>query len=160
LSGEKKTNLRLSDFMGVIPAITGKVELVYEGEQEGAAVVASYLIGDAIKSLFPKYFPEIQKLEREDEQTPYTELLEYIFNESGFHLEDSCSDKEYKKTLDNIKPLTALLNKYQKDISKEDKHFWMEFILWGLVEHDKLSKERVNESYEFKDVFAKYISRF
>ena len=29
---------RLSDFDGIIPAITGKVELVYEGEQEGAEV--------------------------------------------------------------------------------------------------------------------------
>lgn len=159
LTGEKKTQLRLSDFMGIIPAITGKVELVYEGEQEGAAVVASYLIGDAIKTLFPKYFPEIQKLEKQDEQTPYTELLEYIFNESGFHLADDISDKEYQKILNEIKPLTALLNKFQKDIAKEDKYFWMEFILWALVEFDKLSKERFSEGYEFKDIFAKYISR-
>ena len=34
-SGEKSTFARISDFTGVIPAITGKVELVYEGEQEG-----------------------------------------------------------------------------------------------------------------------------
>ena len=45
--------MRLSDFMGVIPAITGKVELVYEGEQEGAAVVAQHLINDAIRTFFP-----------------------------------------------------------------------------------------------------------
>lgn len=49
--------------MGIIPAITGKVELVYEGEQEGAGVVAEHLIGDAIKTFFPNYFPKIEKLE-------------------------------------------------------------------------------------------------
>jgi len=33
LNGSDQTVVRLSDFMGIIPAITGKVELVYEGEQ-------------------------------------------------------------------------------------------------------------------------------
>ena len=31
LNGEKKTMVRIADFWGVIPSITGKVELVYEG---------------------------------------------------------------------------------------------------------------------------------
>ena len=34
-SGEEGTTVRMSDFMGVVPSITGKIELVYEGEQEG-----------------------------------------------------------------------------------------------------------------------------
>src|SRR5690606_27731760 len=66
-SGTSHTSVRLSDFMGVIPAITGKVELVYEGEQEGANFVAEELIDQAIQSLFPLYFPKIQKLERPDQ---------------------------------------------------------------------------------------------
>jgi magnesium chelatase subunit I len=57
-TGAEKTTLRLSDFMGIIPAITGKVELVYEGEQEGAGAVAQHLIGDAIKTFFSLYFPK------------------------------------------------------------------------------------------------------
>jgi magnesium chelatase subunit I len=60
-AGHVTTSVRLSDFMGIIPAITGKVELVYEGEQEGAAVVAQHLIGDAIHTFFPAYFPKIEK---------------------------------------------------------------------------------------------------
>jgi hypothetical protein len=64
-SGADATTVRLSDFMGIIPAITGKVELVYEGEQEGAAVVAQHLIGDAIHTFFPAYFPKIEKLEKD-----------------------------------------------------------------------------------------------
>ena len=56
LSGDDKTMIRLNDFDGIIPAITGKVELVYEGEQEGAQVVAETLIKNAIKTLFPSYF--------------------------------------------------------------------------------------------------------
>ena len=37
------------------------MELVYEGEQEGAAFVANHLIENAIKTLFIKYFPKIEK---------------------------------------------------------------------------------------------------
>lgn len=55
-NGDDTTTIRLSDFLGIIPAITGKVELVYEGEQEGAAQVAYNLIGEAVKSLFPEFF--------------------------------------------------------------------------------------------------------
>merc|ERR1711991_1117423 len=47
-NGDKETVVRLGDFMGIIPAITGKVELVYEGEQEGAAEVAKNLIAEAV----------------------------------------------------------------------------------------------------------------
>ena len=70
ISGDEKTMIRLSDFDGIIPAITGKVELVYEGEQEGAQVVSEKLIKNAIKKLFPSYFPEIKKLEKQDAETP------------------------------------------------------------------------------------------
>jgi len=75
LTGAETTMVRLSDFLGVIPAITGKIELVYEGEQEGADGVAEILIDDAVKTLFPKYFPKINKLERKDAETPYDGLL-------------------------------------------------------------------------------------
>src|SRR5215212_1754765 len=52
LTGEKAATIRITDFAGVVPAITGKVELVYEGEQEGAHIVAKNLVGKAIRTLF------------------------------------------------------------------------------------------------------------
>lgn len=61
MNGEKKTFVRVSDFWGVIPSITGKLELVYEGEQEGPFIVALNLIGKAIRSQFVKYFPAPEK---------------------------------------------------------------------------------------------------
>ncbi len=159
LNGEEKTSVRLSDFMGIIPAITGKVELVYEGEQEGADKVAQHLIGDAIKTMFPKYFPKIEKLEKENEETPYSDLLEWFFNESGFQLLDDALDEEYAFALNEIKPLDTLLKKHQGKLEKKDLLFWKEFILWALVEHQKLSKERVAAGYQFKDWFGGYIDR-
>ncbi|MFV8360888.1 AAA family ATPase [Flavobacterium sp. LS1P3] len=158
-SGADKTRLRLSDFMGIIPAITGKVELVYEGEQEGAAVVAQHLIGDSIHTFFPAYFPKIEKLEKQDDKTPYTDIIEWFFAESGFELLDDCSDEEYERILGSIVPLEVLIKKYQPQLEKEDKFFMKEFILWGLVEYKKLSKDRFSEGYQFKDIYGSFISK-
>lgn len=158
-SGTETTTVRLSDFMGIIPAITGKVELVYEGEQEGAAAVAQHLIGDAIHTFFPAFFPKIEKLERDVESSPYAQLLEWFFAETGFELLDNASDEEYQKTLDAILPLNDLIEKYQADFPKEDRYFLKEFILWGLVEYDKLSKDRFEKGYQIKDLYSNYINK-
>jgi magnesium chelatase subunit I len=158
-SGEDKTSVRLSDFMGIIPSITGKVELVYEGEQEGAAEVAQHLIGDAIHTFFPAYFPKIEKLEKDIDASPYAKILEWFFTETGFELLDDASDDEYKKQLDAVKPLEYLIQKYQPEIPLAEKYFLKEFVLWGLVEYNKLSKDRVEEGYQFKDLYSNYINK-
>ncbi|MBT8245447.1 MAG: sigma 54-interacting transcriptional regulator [Winogradskyella sp.] len=158
LSGDEKTTIRLSDFTGVIPAITGKVELVYEGEQEGADFVANALMDSAIKTLFPRYFPKVEKLQKQDEETPYDDLISWFFNSDGFELLDDYDDVTYRAKLDEVTPLDALLADYQPDIEKEDIYFEKEFILWGLTQFKKLSKYRYSEGLQFKDPYGSYIS--
>jgi magnesium chelatase subunit I len=159
MNGNDTTSVRLSDFMGIIPAITGKVELVYEGEQEGAAVVAQHLISDAVKSFFPAYFPKIEKLERDADASPYAKILEWFFAETGFELLDDATDEVYKKQLDTIQPLEDLIQKYQPNFPTQDNYFLKELVLWGLVEFNKLSKERFNEGYQFKDLYSSFITK-
>ena len=52
---------RLSDLAMLLPAITGKVEMVYEGEQQGAEVVARKLIGEAVAKLFATKLPPVER---------------------------------------------------------------------------------------------------
>ncbi|MFD0797794.1 magnesium chelatase [Maribacter chungangensis] len=158
LTGADKTMVRLSDFLGVIPAITGKIELVYEGEQEGADGVAGILIDDAVKSLFPEYFPEINKLERKDAETPYDELLHWFFQGEGFELLDDFTDEEYKRTLDSIPALNELVKAHQPDFPKEDVYFLKELALWGLVSYKKLNKQRFEDGFQFKDLYSGFIN--
>lgn len=158
LSGESKTTIRLSDFMGVVPAITGKIELVYEGEQEGAGFVAETLMEEAIKTLFPTLFPKINKLERKDAETPYDDVISWFFDQEGFELFDEDSDKVYKEKLDKITPLTALINEHLPDLDKKESYFVKELALWGLVAHKKLSKYRFSNGVRFKDLYGSYIS--
>ena len=159
MHNEKKTVVRLTDFMGVIPSITGKVELVYEGEQEGAAFVAQSLIGNAIKTLFENYFPKIEKLNRPDAQDPYQELIDWFMYQGAFDLTDECSTVTYNSIIDEVSPLETLIKKYQPTICVEDRRFMKEFLLWGLVEHKKLSKERYADGVMFKDLYSNYISK-
>ncbi len=157
-TGDGSTSVRLSDFIGVIPAITGKVELVYEGEQEGADFVANMLLGNAIKTLFPKYFPEIKKLEKQDEKTPYDDLISWFFNSDGIELLDNFNDATYKSKLEEIQPLDYLIKEYQPDINQRDIYFEKEFILWGLVQFKKLSKYHYENGLQFQDPYGSYIN--
>ncbi|MGB7785665.1 MAG: magnesium chelatase [Salinimicrobium sp.] len=157
-NGETETLLRFGDFLGVIPSITGKIELVYEGEQEGSAEVAQQLIGEAVKTLFPKLFPKIEKLTKEEDEDPYAEVVEWFFSESGFELLDETKDDEYKKALDSIPALDRLIDKYQPETPEKDRFFLKEFILWGLVEYKKLNKYRFAQGVQFKDIYGSYIS--
>ena len=158
ISGADKTTVRLSDFLGVIPAITGKIELVYEGEQEGADVVANILIDEAVKSIFPEFFPKIEKLERKDTEGPFDELVNWFFEGEGFELLDDYTDAEYKRALDSIPPLDGLIKETNPEATKTDSYFLKELLLWGLVSYKKLSKNRFSEGFQFKDLYGSFIS--
>ncbi len=158
MNGEEKSCIRMSDFLGIIPAINGKVELVYEGEQEGAEQISYHLISQACKTLFPNYFPEIKKLEKQDEDGPYDKLLGWFFSDNELFLEDTLNDGLYKDTLENLPDIKNILSTHQPDCPKEDIHFMMEFLLWGLEANKRLNKYRTLEGFQFKDALGSYIS--
>ncbi|SNR37375.1 MoxR family ATPase [Lutibacter flavus] len=157
-SGEKTTTVRFSDVLGVIPAITGKIELVYEGEQEGAAFVAESLIGNAAKTLFANHFPAIKKLKHENEKDPYGEVLDWFFENGSFELMDDASEKDYSTILNSITPLDSIINKFMSEIEIKDRLFVKEFVLWSLVENKKLNKQRITKGFSFRDTLGAYLS--
>ncbi len=59
IAGEKDVTVRISDIYAALPAITGKLELEYEGEQRGAANIARDLIRAAAGKTFEFYFDNI-----------------------------------------------------------------------------------------------------
>ena len=58
-TGEKSVVARVADIYAALPAITGKLELEYEGELKGADTVARELIRTAVGRVFSKHFTDI-----------------------------------------------------------------------------------------------------
>ena len=151
MSNQKKTSVRMTDFIAVIPAITGKVELVYEGEQEGAENVALLLLGNAIKTLFNQSFREIKKLSKPGSSDEFDQVVSWFMENSSFSLSSDLSDKEYAEILNNVVPLEEIVEMYQVLASEQDKLFLKEFLLWGLVEYNKLDKQENKGGFQFED---------
>ncbi|SFJ12611.1 magnesium chelatase subunit I [Kaistella treverensis] len=147
-SGENKTSIRLMDFMSIIPSITGKIELVYEGEQEGADHVAKLLIDQAVMTQFEMIFPRIPKLEKDGVKTAYTDLIQW-FNQKSIQLNYSDSDDELNRKLDSIKPLNEIISEYAKELETEDQNFCKELILWALTISKKLDKSESENTFTF-----------
>lgn len=156
-NGGQQTNVRLSDFMGIIPAITGKVELMYEGEQEGASTVVLSLIEDAISTLFNSMFPKVELLERDDEVNPYDEIVRWFLDSDGIQIPEAINDDAYQNVLEQVTPIRKLIRKYQPDTKDEDVYFLSEFILWGLTIFRKLSKYQLKGGTQFQDNFQGYL---
>jgi magnesium chelatase subunit I len=159
ITHDTKTAVRMSDFLGVITAINGKIELVYEGEQEGASEVAYHLISSAIKTLFPLYFPKIEKLEKPNVEGPYDELLRWFFKENELFIEDDTDEKNHRKSLDVIPAIKKIMKKFQSEVDQKDYYFMVEFLLWGIEAQQKLNKLRTFEGIQFKDSLGSFISR-
>ncbi|MEE3085646.1 MAG: magnesium chelatase, partial [Bacteroidota bacterium] len=155
---DAQTSIRVSDFMGIIPSITGKVELLYEGEQEGAYAVAELLIADSIKTIFENYFPKINKLEKEDETTEYDDILRWFIESSKFELQHYLPQREYESKILSVAPLNELVKKYLPNLEEKDQYFAMELVLWGLAVNKKLSKKQLEGGIHFQDNYGSFIS--
>ena len=147
-TGSDKTTIRLVDFMSIIPSITGKIELVYEGEQEGADEVAKLLIDNAVMVQFEKLFPRISKLEKDGLKTPYTDLIQW-FDNNYIELNYTDTDDEFFSSLKSIKPLIIFIEDHVGKLTSQDQAFCMELVLWGLTINKKLDKSEKNTTYKF-----------
>jgi magnesium chelatase subunit I len=148
-NGETKTIARLTDFWGVVPAITGKVEMVYEGEQEGPHAVAMTLIGQAVKTIFLQYFSNPTKLKRGQERDPYGVIKAWFSAGNSVDLFTELSAKKFQKELEGVSGLKKLIE--ETKVEAEELYTYMELVLHGLAEFDLLSKEFIQTRWVFKD---------
>ena len=159
---ESEGHVRIADFIGIIPSITGKIELVYEGEQEGAGIVAQNLIGKAIRALFVDYFTDPDQVRKNREmRDPFKPIADWFGNSNMLDLLNDYSQKEYEKELNKVPGLTDLVNDQVKSITDPNfKLFLMEFVLFGLVEYSYLSKHPLENGMRIDDLLGSMISGF
>ncbi|PQA58729.1 MULTISPECIES: P-loop NTPase family protein [Siphonobacter] len=153
LNSEERTYVRLADLYGVIPAITGKVELVYEGEVEGPYIVAMNLVSKAIKTQFLQYFPDPEKLKKQikNKKNPFQKVQTW-FGEHSLDLLSDLSDKDYQNRLLAIDGLDDLVEEFHPELTGDEKFFFMEFALHGMAEFSLISKKPLDKGLQFKDL--------
>ncbi len=147
---EKQVQARIQDFWGIIPAITGKIELVYEGEQEGPYNVAIKLIGEAVKSVFTSIFPDPSKTKADKD--PYGIIRSWFGGGNIVSIYNEDSEKDFRQNLQDIAGLKRIADSVE--VEGAGDLLLMELILHGLTETDVLNRDFINKKMEFKDMLA------
>ncbi|MCC6816790.1 MAG: AAA family ATPase [Saprospiraceae bacterium] len=146
LNNEKKSRARLSDLISIIPALTGKLELVYEGEQLGAYQVALQIIDEALKAIAKERLPKLD-LKTKGTNVLYNNTIEW-FNKGGLvELAADLSDKDYNKQINTIPINPSLL----KNSNTKDIALTTELILHFLSSNNTIQKNWNEERLLFKD---------
>ncbi|MFN8889975.1 MAG: magnesium chelatase, partial [Cyclobacteriaceae bacterium] len=158
INQEKTATIRVSDFIGVVPSITGKVELVYEGQQEGPGIVAQNLVGKAIRSQFVNYFPDPDKFRKQKEKSPYKKITHWFGDGNTIDLLHDMSQADFEKTLKAVPGLLDLVNEFHKGQDAAMKLFLMEFAIHGLAEYSLISKHHLTAGHQFKDLLSSMFS--
>jgi magnesium chelatase subunit I len=156
INGEAKGFSRISDLVGIVPAITGKIELVYEGEQEGAAIVAQKLVNKSIRETFASRFPNPEKLKRNAPENPYREVTQWFGKGNSLDLLSDLTEKEYQKTLKAVPGLEKMVKHLHPKVKDQEKWLLMEFVLHGLAEFSLLGKAGLSSGNgtQFKDLIS------
>lgn len=157
LNGEDETTVRVSDLLYLEPAITGKVELVYEGEQEGPQNVARLLLGRAVKSIFARHFPDPG--DKRTGREPYAAILNWFSKNNTINLNPDLGFSEYARQLDQVDGLRALVKKQSNPGSPSEIASSMEFVLEALHQHSLLGKEFMSENgATYSDIMGSMLS--
>jgi magnesium chelatase subunit I len=166
INGETETQVWLSDLIGIIPSITGKIELVYEGEQEGPYQVAFNLLERSIRTQFGQYFPNPDTLKKKKgkgkdaapEENPYKAITRWF--DAGNSLNNFLETKDDDKVqlLYKVDGLHALVKKYFNAANEKENALLMEFVLHGLASHSLISKKILDGKIEFKDLMGSMLN--
>ncbi len=178
LNGEERVAPRLCDLPACLPAITGKVEMVYEGEQQGAEVIAKKLIAVPVAELFAEKFPPVdagRKTEksRAAEEEPgeegprrqrfaaeepdrlnpvYREIVEWFAAGNSLVLADDTPFPGHYDSLASVPGLLRVATERFKPASKEDAAFAMELVLEGLTQALKIAREDMDSKVSYKEM--------
>jgi len=164
INNESQTQVWISDLTGIIPSITGKVELVYEGEQEGPYQVAYNLVEKAIRSVFADYFPNPETLKKkrnkaaEKEDNPYKPITKWFDQGNNLNIFLETKDADKVQLLYKVDGLYALVKKLYPNLNEMENALLMEFVLHGLSGYSLISKKVLDGKIEFKDLMGSMLN--
>jgi len=165
LNSEKETQVWISDLVGIIPSITGKIELVYEGEQEGPYQVAYNLVEKSVRSQFIQYFPNPEALKKRRSSSkeapvdnPFKSIISWFDKGNSLNLFFNTKDADKIQLLYKVDGLYGLVKKFFPHANEKEQALLMEFVLHGLSAYSLLSKKVLDGKIEFKDLMGSMLN--
>jgi magnesium chelatase subunit I len=169
-TGESVLHPRVADLYAMVPAVTGKIELVYEGEQEGASTVARDLVGRAVKKVFLEHFPDPRG--REEAPAPgedrrgegseperiasiYSPVMRYFQEGKRVEVSDTMPVSEYREALQRVTGLEELTRSHMKLEREDELPGAMEFVLEGLYQTSNVAKENLDDATLYSDMIMR-----
>jgi magnesium chelatase subunit I len=152
-TGEDPVHPRLCDLNMLLPALTGKVEMVYEGEQKGVEVVSRQIIGEAVRKLFEERFPSVGRevgSGGEDDTGPYSPIAAWFAAGNELQLSDEQPFAEFVAALESVDGLMPLAEGHARD--PHERAFLAELILEGLHQALKLGREDLDSGVSYKEM--------
>lgn len=155
---------RVCDLPHVLPGLTGKIELVFEGEQEGSVKVSKALVGKAVRETFKRYFPDpLRKRPRAAQEQPggkhvsedpeYGKIVQWFESGNKIEIADDMTIADYVRELDRVKGLREVTTKYMQGLEEKfELPSVMEFVLDGLHQNSKLAKDEVDHRTLYTDM--------
>jgi magnesium chelatase subunit I len=169
MNGEEKVCIRPVDFQPAVSAVTGKVELVYEGEQEGALNIARHLVGRGLKEVFERRLPNAYEdgVEPPDamkasgahvEQAsfgPYKSIISWFAGAHTVDVDDQSSTAALAKALRAVDGLEPLVREtFAVEDAALELPSAMEFVLEGLHQSRLLAKDEIEGGAHYSDMLG------
>jgi magnesium chelatase subunit I len=156
---EARPMARLVDLPATLAAMTGKIELAYEGEQEGPLKVGWHVLGEAVKALWAERLPPpITEKEDEREKGPWKAVLAWFANGNQLRLSDRSSTADHEAALAAVPGLAEATDKMLKP-SAEERALWQEFVVEGLFHGGALAREDSARGLVYSDLLAHMMGR-
>jgi magnesium chelatase subunit I len=141
-TGETHAVARVTDVYAALPAITGKLELEYEGELKGAETIARELIRTAIGRVFSKHFGEVN----------FQSVVQWFETGNELKIPDDDSTNRRFQQLSRVHGLMEHIVKLGVENKKEEAAAAAaaEMILEGLWAHRRVGRSEERGYYAEK----------
>jgi magnesium chelatase subunit I len=171
VTGEAEVWPRLVDLRAALTAVTGKIELVHEGEQEGAETVARHILGKAVRdvflSLYPAVHPKGRRRSTGEDEGPrpsavpappeakaYTSVVQWFASGNTLSLSDETPFDEHVAALRRVSGLEECVRSVARPASPGELALHMELVLDGLHQCSMLAKEDADHGVGYRDMIG------
>lgn len=169
LSGETPVRARVADLWAAVPALVGKLELVYEGEQQGTEAVARRVLGASLRRVFESRFPPVHgkpgrrkgqggEPPAEPDDARYRSVVRWFAAGNTVDVEDGTTEAAHRAALGRVDGLLDLVRAHGAPADAAEETLLMELVLEGLHQHSVIAREDLDGRTTFKDMLKEMLA--